>query len=283
MAERILCPINFTVFSHHAVQYAVALARSNGSTITGLHVVADPPAASVVPRATSEQVEQLKAETLRALQEAGAPSPEAIAVRGDPADEIVHLAASLPADLVVMPSHGRTGFASTMCGSVTTNVLRHSTRPVLTVPRTSPTPDGSALFRRILCAVDFSPASLHALSRAERIAAATSSPLVILHVLHSAARQAAPSEDSPASDAGEQERIEMWRRRLRQAVGAEGPPTVQVTERVCDGDPADEILRVAEAEACNLIVIGAHGGNPLNCTLNKVVRRSTRPVLTVRR
>ena len=283
MGERILCPIDFTAFSHHAVQYAVALARSNESTITGLHVVAAAPTARVVRQETSDQVERLKAQTLSALQEAGAQSPEAIAVRGDPAEEIVHLAIRLPADLIVMASHGRTGFASTMCGSVTANVLRHSTCPVLTVPRSSPTPEGSALFRRILCAVDFSPASLHALRRAEKLAAATHSPLVILHVLRSAVSQAAPREDSPASNLEQLERREMWRRRLREVVGAEGPPTIPVTEQVCEGDPADEILRVAEADGCDLIVIGAHGGNPLNCTLNKVVRRSMRPVLTLRR
>ena len=286
MTERILCPIDFTLFSRHAIEYAVALARSCGSTITALHVVPEPAITSTTPdyvaqSLTMEDVERLKSQALRVLQEAGAPSREAVVVRGDPAAQILRVAVSLPAELIVMASHGRTGFADTMCGSVTTDVLRHAPCPVLTVPRTSSMPDGHTLFRRILCAVDFSPASLHALRRVMRLAAAHDSRIVVLHVSDSKVTSEVVTVGVSAAGPGPRP-AGMWQRRLQEAVWAEGPSTVHVTEHVSEGDPANEILRMAEAEGCDLIAMGGHRGNPLNCTLNKVVRQSKCAVLTVR-
>jgi nucleotide-binding universal stress UspA family protein len=286
MAERILCPIDFTLFSHHALQWAVALAESSGSTITALHVVPEePPAIDASDRVAQglpvEDMEGLKAQVLRALQEAGARSPEAVVVRGDPAAEIARLARSLPADLIVMASHGRTGSASMMCGSVTTDVLCHSPCALLSVPRPSSVPDGHIPFRHILCAVDFSPASLQALRRAVSLAAATDRRLLVLHVLDPNGTSQAVTAGAPSPAPVGPVLAEMLKRRLREAVSAEGPSSVDVTEYVTAGDPADEILRMAEAEGCDLIVIGAHRGNPLSCTLNKVVRSSKCAVLTI--
>ena len=287
MTERILCPINFTLFSHHAIECAVALARSCGSTITALHVVPEPATTStasddVAEGLTMEDVERLKSQTLRVLQEADAPSREAVVVRGDPAAQILRVAVSLPAGLIVMASHGRTGFAEVMCGSVTTDVLRHAPCPVLTVPRTSSTPDGHPLFGRILCAVDFSPASLHALRRVMRFAAAHDSSVMVLHVLDLNVVPAVVTAGASAAAPTASVNTSMWQRRLQEAVRAEGRSTIDVTEHVIEGDPANEILRMAEAEHCDLISMGGHGGNPLNCTLNKVVRQSKCAVLTVR-
>jgi universal stress protein A len=287
MAERILCPIDFTLFSHHAIEYAVALARSCGSTITALHVVPEPAIRSATPddvgqRLTMEELERLRSRALLVLQEAGAQSREAVVMRGDPAAQILRVAVALPAGLIVMPSHGRTGFADTMCGSVTTDVLRHASCPVLTVPRTSSTPDEHSLFTRILCAVDFSPASLHALRHVMGLAAAHNSHLVALHVLDlnvmSAGVSVGPSDAAPLASVD----ASMWQHRLHKAVRAEGPSTIKVTEHVSEGHPANEILRMAEAERCDLIALGGHRGNPLNCTVNKVVRGSKCAVLTVR-
>jgi nucleotide-binding universal stress UspA family protein len=294
MAERILCPIDFTLFSDHAIQYAVALARAQGSTVTALHVVPElPPAGGrqsgcIPPDATAEDVGALEAHALRTLQEAGARSRSALVVRGHPAAEILRVAHSLPADLIVMASHGRTGFATMTCGSTTTDVLRQARCAVLTVPRTSPRPQEHIPFSRILCAVDFSPASLRALHRAVSFAAAPDSQLMALHVIGPrAASVVTPVRAAPPRENGQDNQrvlapTAMWQRRLREAVGEEGRLKIEVTEHVRQGDAADEILRMARAEECDLISLGAHLGNPLKCTLNKVVRGSVCPVLTVR-
>ena len=50
---------------------------------------------------------------------------------GEPAAKIAEYAANIGADLIVMPSHGRTGIAHMLIGSVTERTIRHSKCPVL--------------------------------------------------------------------------------------------------------------------------------------------------------
>jgi nucleotide-binding universal stress UspA family protein len=73
---------------------------------------------------------------------------------GNPAARILEHAASLPADLVVLGTHGRSGFERLMLGSVTEKVLRKAGCPVLTVP--PPTAATSKLpFKQLLCPAGF--------------------------------------------------------------------------------------------------------------------------------
>ncbi len=59
-----------------------------------------------------------------------------IAVRfGDPSHEIAHYAEEISADMVVIPSHGRTGFTRLLLGSVTERVVRLAHCPVLVLKK----------------------------------------------------------------------------------------------------------------------------------------------------
>lgn len=55
-------------------------------------------------------------------------------VHGTPADAVCRLAARRRADLIVLGTHGRTGLAHVVLGSVAERIVRHAGRPVLTVP-----------------------------------------------------------------------------------------------------------------------------------------------------
>jgi nucleotide-binding universal stress UspA family protein len=137
MFRRILCPIDFTTFSHHALEYAVALARSQGASVTGVHVLSTPPSAwpsEARGEPTGDDLTHFQAQVLKILRETEAPSPTAVAVPGDPAHEIERLATALGADAIVMPIHGLTGRAAHACGAVTEHVLCHATVPVIVVP-----------------------------------------------------------------------------------------------------------------------------------------------------
>src|SRR5690606_101021 len=108
-------------------------------------------------------------QALRHVEQFSAPLLEAagrtakFAVReGAPAREIVHEAERLPADLLILGTHGRSGFERLFLGSVTEKVIRSTRVPVLTIPPPVLEP-GSPLFKTILCAMDFSSASLRAL------------------------------------------------------------------------------------------------------------------------
>jgi nucleotide-binding universal stress UspA family protein len=287
MFQHILCPIDFTSFSDRAVRQAIAIARCYGAAITGIHVIEHHCARSTVreaidPYPTTADLTRLQTHLLKVLQEADAPSPTGVTVCGDPAAEIVKLAGSLPADLIVLGARGRTGLADGTCGSVTAEVLCHAPSPVITVPHTweSSAPAGQKVFRRIACAIDFSPASLKGLRYASALAEACRSTLLVSHVMESETAFASiPNRfGSPEPRTAESS----WRHRLHEAAARDLPQGAEVQERLMTGDPASEILRLAQEESADLIVIGGHRGNPPGCVMNAVVTRARCPVLAVR-
>src|SRR5262245_50226155 len=115
--KHILCPVDLSEFSHLALDTAVAVARREHAAITALYVI--PPPQAVYPLMGIGDVTPFVygAEELRDFQKAlerfvavvdypvTAVSVEALVV-----DEILQRAADLPADLIVIGTHGRNGF-----------------------------------------------------------------------------------------------------------------------------------------------------------------------------
>jgi universal stress protein A len=225
----------------------------------------------------------MEAQLLKVLREADAPRPRAIVVAGRPALEIERLANGLPADLVVMPRHGWTGLMTHGCSIVTDHVLSHARAPVVVVPEsTQPlTAESDGEFHRIVCGIDFSPASLRALCYAAALSRLDRGQLIVSHVV--SGRDYPSSTQVPDHDTQDpDDRLEFWRRRLHTAAGSDIPPDVTVEERVQLGDPAGEILRLAREQQSDLIVIGGHRGHPPGCVMSGVVAGASRPVLVVR-
>jgi nucleotide-binding universal stress UspA family protein len=67
-------------------------------------------------------------------QKAGVGTVEAMVLEGKPSVQIVHHAEALPADLIVMGTHGRSGFSHLMLGSVAERVARSAPCAVIAVP-----------------------------------------------------------------------------------------------------------------------------------------------------
>lgn len=96
---------------------------------------------------------------------------------GDPARTIVGVSAGY--DILVMSTHGRTGFRKFVMGSVASKVCRMSKAPVLvTSPEDSPRP-----FKRILLTTDFSDESCKAFDKAHWLLQNTDAVFTLLHVL----------------------------------------------------------------------------------------------------
>jgi nucleotide-binding universal stress UspA family protein len=209
-------------------------------------------------------------------------------VEGGVSREIVRVASGLPADLIVMGTHGRSGFDRLMLGSTTEKLLRKSPCPLMTVPAHAPDAvPVPVLFRRILCAVDFSPSSLRALSFAESLAEESDAHLRLIHVVEPRSIfEPVPMGASGGAVSDEEVRIEA-RRRLDAAISREARVYSHVSEIVISGKPYREILREAAEQESDLIVMGAHGGGigalGFGSTTNHVVREATSPVLTLRR
>lgn len=98
-------------------------------------------------------------------------TPEILVEEGDPARRIAAQAERIPADLLIMGTHGRGGFERLFLCSVTEKVLRTARCPVLTVPPPAArAPAGPVLYKTILCPLDFSDSSMRALEYALSLA-----------------------------------------------------------------------------------------------------------------
>ncbi len=295
--QHILAPIDFSAFSDHALDHAVALAHWYDARVTVLHVFPIDPALppySEFPgpiRLQSAERERIAEALARFVGSHRVPSVpiDTVLEEGNVVAEILRRARALPADLIVVGTHGRSGFERMMLGSVTERVLRKASCPVLTVPRRvdGASPRGPAVFKRILCPVDFSPSSMKAVDYAVSLAEEAGGRLTLLHVLEWF------SEEEPREHAHfsvpEYRRYmqDDARTRLQKAIPEEARLWCEPEEVLDAGNPSHQILRTAADRSADLIVMGVAGRNPLNLALfgstaQRVVREAACPVLTIR-
>src|SRR5262245_17774266 len=293
--RRILCPTDHSEFSSRALAYAIPLARWYEATITALHVYTlSPLPPTKIPPASPPHLSPEARETMldvmgrftKPARAAGVLVDE-IVVEGDPVEEIVKQARR--ADLLVLGTHGRKGVERLVHGSVTEKVLRKSPCPVLTVPRHAPgSPPGDApTFKRILCPLDFSDSSRHALEFALSLAMEADAKLGLLHVVEQLSETGLP-EAARFDLRDYAEYLERGARDRLLALIPEGarewcrPDVVVVAGKAHRG-----ILKVAEERRSDLIVMGVAGRGGIDrmmfgSTTAQVVREAACPVLTVR-
>ena len=147
----ILCPTDFSEASAEALDYAAGMAARFGARLCVLHVTQPvQPIPATVPivdysgfdtsgyedimreHATSELSELLKRPSLANVD------VESEVRRGYPTDEILRAAEEMNADLIVIATHGATGWRRYVFGSVTEKVLHQSSCPVLVTPVREP-------------------------------------------------------------------------------------------------------------------------------------------------
>jgi nucleotide-binding universal stress UspA family protein len=140
--KKILCPIDFSEASRSALRAAVEVARRFGGELTLFHAYPLPgytlPEGTVLPNAemlqalageTQVMLDKWKAEAV-AMGAAQVVTDKAV---GEPASAILDAAEAGGFDLVVVATHGRTGLAHMLLGSVAERVVRRCPTPVLTV------------------------------------------------------------------------------------------------------------------------------------------------------
>ena len=298
---RILCPTDLSDASAHAVELATVVAGWYKARIAALHVVS---AVVVLPEFSLSADGSVNEAALSGLRSATAGrftqaagtgvGVDVLLEVGSPAALILDKAATLPADLIVMGTHGHSGFQHLALGSVTERVLRRATCPVLTVPPRSHAPSRIP-FSRLLCAIDFSDSSIAALQFALSLAMESDARLTLVHVLEwpweeppSPRLEDLPIEQGAALAEYRRYREKMALTRLEALVPDSMRLSHRPVTRLSNGKPYVQIIDLANAEGSDLIVIGVHGRNPFDMmvfgsTTNQVVRRAPCPVLTLRR
>jgi len=142
----ILHPTDFSEQSDYALRLAAAQARDHGARLVLLHVASLPVVVygGDLPVPVPEDSHDEERQRLESLPVPAPTTTERHFVEGDVATEILRLAQETNSDLIVMGTHGRTGLARLLMGSVAEQVVRKAPCPVLTVktpfPAVSPAP-----------------------------------------------------------------------------------------------------------------------------------------------
>jgi universal stress protein A len=142
--KRILVPTDFSDPSAEALASAIALGQATNATLDLVHVAYDtayavpPPIdVAVLPVDMGKVMERVNASLAQEMEQvraAGLTCDSATPI-GRPENEIVARAKATHADLIVMGTHGRSGLAHALLGSVAERVVRHTPCPILIVPK----------------------------------------------------------------------------------------------------------------------------------------------------
>ena len=280
--KKILIATDYSPCSSKAMQYGLAVARSYHSAVNLVSIVSSLGFVMAGPEAISEAV-HLGIEEAAALRKQlqaggfleGTSTQIQVEYGADVAKHLLAISEKYKPDLIVLGTHGRTGFSKIWMGSVAEEVFRSSNCPVMTVGPAVPWPKANHQPPRILFPTDFSGESVAALGGCIALAEARGYALTLLHV--------APLPHGEA--AADRERvISGLESRLKTLLPPHIAHCTQV--RVKFGDIQSNICATAEQEQCSLIIMGLHHDKSLLEGRWKhaydVVTHASCPVVTVR-
>jgi nucleotide-binding universal stress UspA family protein len=195
-------------------------------------------------------------------------------------DAICGLARELSIDLVVMPTHGRTGLKHVVLGSTAERVVQHSPAPVFVVRKR----EGG--LNKILVPVDFSGCSLDALKYAIQFAESFAAEIVVLHAVYLGyiySNDGCQLYELGALEAAGRRNAEG---QMREFVSAANFGQVRYETSIRVGLPVDEICAFAKREDVDLIITSTHGRTGFKHVLigsvaENIVRHADRPALVV--
>lgn len=275
--ETILCPVDFSEYSTLALKYAIQLATQYESRLVVYHSIAPPVIVPVFPDrlqggpSAIVSREAVVEDYLARIIPANLPVVKRVEIL-PPVQGILKAAEDEHADLIVMGTHGHTGYEALLLGSVTHRILHKSTIPVLAVCKPAKRFREGAepvSMRKILCAVEpKQQVSLKRLHLALSLARSYVATVVFFQVRESVEQESTLEElkDLLQSDKEEWCKVEFLSAR---------------------GRAVEEILKAAETEEADLVVLGHHIRIPgaldmLGSVGLRVIPQSPCPVLVVR-
>jgi nucleotide-binding universal stress UspA family protein len=191
MFQKLLVPLDGSLVAEQALPIAAAIAAASHAAVD-LIAVHRPQKALATQSAIDRSIQRW-ADTDRYLERraTGLAHDTKLMVThsvpsGNPVDCICARASDVDADLIVMTSHGRTGFNRFWLGRVADGVVRHSTIPVLMLRASEDehaTP-AAIQFRRLLVPLDGSTLAEAALEPAASLALATNAEILLSHLVH---------------------------------------------------------------------------------------------------
>jgi len=297
--SHLLVPIDLSEASRAGLKVAADLARRFDARITVLHVDSATAGLAEVLASTGELADigaaagrhlaGVRDKAERFVEKALGPEtkPPVVVIEAlFVAEAIVQFAKEREMDWICMSAAGHQGWRELFLGSVTAEVVRRSTVPVLTYRKRSDDGDDFVYtdFHRVLVSVDLGEASKKLVEIAQALAG-PKGELTLLHVIDIAPEYGLygvplviPAESLDAAREWTEGALE----RLARGV----PDNVLQPLRVLAGRPSERILATEKEVVPDVTIIGTHGRHGLDRLMlgsvaERVVRRATGPVLVV--
>ena len=265
MKNRILIPLDGTEQVAEIILYAQSITPCADTEISLLHVL---PQAGAEHTA-AEHIDEI----MTVLTKAGWTVNSDLRM-GDAVEEIVKFALLMPATLMLMSTHGRSGLEKIRQGSVTEQVLQHSPCPVFILHSTRAEPanerDGD-LFKRILVPLDGTDVSASILSCVERFSRAHDSEVILFH-------------DEMDSDSPEEQRAAVKLALQEHSVKLANAGLKVSLDMSTYKRPIREILKKIDDMNIDLVSMASHGESGVRRALDEsvtaeVIRHSSCPLL----
>ncbi|MFL2759523.1 MAG: universal stress protein [Dehalococcoidia bacterium] len=279
MFKKILLPVDGSETSKSIIPYCTNLAQKNDGHITLFSV-----------KTGDASTQQLVDSTLNELLDSGLRA-DSIRVKGAAADQIVFYAENNNYDLIAMSTQGRNGMKRAVIGSVTEEVIRTTSLPVLTVNGSKNNSEGSIKIGKIIVPLDGSALSESALPFAISLVSSIPSNLLITNVI-SATKVIAgdpildglitfdeTSHTVKAKKSDSAQYLSETTKRL-----SDDLPTIE--SKVMDGEPSQAIMSLAKQHTDPLVILASHGRAGLNrlvmgSVTETLMRTSNFPILVI--
>ncbi len=199
-------------------------------------------------------------------------------------DQICQVANEIQADLIVLSTHGQTGWERALLGSTAERVIRHAPCPVLVARKSRSKRKAEFKLEKIVVPVDFSTCAARGLEYAVGLARLFGAELILLNVvqLH---------HDLPPVVVYTHSELSRWAREVAEAhmadlLSATDFGEVKYAAAIKMGSPAQKTCRYAQQTGADLIVTATHGRTGLRhvllgSTAEQIVRYARSPVLVV--
>jgi nucleotide-binding universal stress UspA family protein len=294
--KNIMCLTDLSIFSNQTIDYGIALAKEFESRLYLCHVV-DIPSMALYAEAHLDPMEQQNqiishAEvTLGDLTRGEDIDWQPLITVGPTVSEISRLVEEKNVDLVISASHGRSGLKRLVLGSVTEELMRTISCPMLILrsPEQSNNQPEPVEFRlkKIMVGCDFSSDSTLALRYALSFAQEFEAELHLVHVIEPTAYQNLSKTVKDAEKSYQMELKELLGKKLDNLVPEDARNWCFPKTSLIDGRADEKIVDYADQNKIDLIVLGVRGHGLvetlfIGSTTDRVARQSPCPVLSVR-
>lgn len=255
MIGTIIVPLDGSGLAEQALPHAQAIAEQANASLLLIRVIDSD---------ASQDEEQEAANYLRYQAQEIGENVQTSVERGDPAEEIVEGAEDTSDPLIVMTTHGRTGFNRLLHGSVSGKVVRETEVPVLLM-RSESSSGAATPIKTIMVPVDGSAPSESVLPYAATMARVFGAEIRLVQVAETARVYALMSREPSApvmvetiNEIGEQMVAESdaYLQQLAGQLTAEGITVKTVT---LDGFPGEQLLAYEKQEDIDLVIMATRG------------------------